>query len=184
MMKKRVLTGVIAVLLSSAMCFGAYAGEWVRDGNGWWFRNSDGRYPSDGIFDIGGKHYAFNESGYMVENGWYQHPLGGEWYYATGSGELASDQWIGDYYVGSDGAMATDTWIDGYYVGEDGKWVEGATQSSTAGGSSSSSDVYGDLHNPFRDAPLGYGYERSSSGGSLNNDLETKDIHTTFWDSF
>ena len=183
MMRKRVLTGVTALLFTIVLCFSAFAGEWVKDGYGWWFRNNDGSYPAGGIYNIGGKIYAFNESGYMVENDWYKHPKTGEWFYATGSGELAADQWIGDYYLGSSGAMATDTWIDGYYVGADGKWVQGATQSSSSS-SYSGNDEYGDLHNPFRDAPLGYGYERSSSGGSLNNDLETKDIHTTFWDQF
>jgi len=177
MIKKGIMTGVMALLLGGVMCFTAFAGEWVEDSSGWWFRNSDGSFPSNGIYEIGGKKYAFNDSGYLVQDNWYQHPETGDWYYASGSGALASDQWVGDYYMGSDGAMATDTWVDGYYVGGDGKWVEGATKSSSSGSSYSSYDEYGDVHNPFRDAPLGYGYDHSSSSStSYNNDLETKEI--------
>ena len=182
-MKKRIiLTGVIAAAVSMCLSFSALAGGWVMDGNGWWFRNSDGSYPSSGIYDIGGKQYAFNESGYMVENGWFLHPRTGEWYYATDSGELASSTWIGDYYVGNDGSMMTDAWIDGYYVGSDGKWVQGRTQNDSYSYSGSSSDEYGDVHNPFLDAPLGYGYDNSSYSGSLGrSELETADTARHDW---
>ena len=125
-MKKRTLTAIMAAAAMSAiMAFSALAGEWVKDSNGWWFQNSDGTYPAGGLYNINGVNYAFNEYGYMVENAWYQSPDTGRWYYALGSGELATNQWIGnDYYVGSTGAMMTDTWTpDGYYVGSDGKWV-------------------------------------------------------------
>ena len=172
--------GAIALAVSIALSFSAFAGEWVKDKNGWWFQNSDGSYPKNGIYEIGGKEYAFNGDGYMTENAWYQHPKTGEWYYATGSGELAHSQWVGDYYVGNDGSMMTDAWIDGYYVGSDGQWVKGLTQNDTYNGASY--DEYGDLHNPFLDAPLGYGYDNSSYSGTLGrSDLETADIQHYDW---
>ena len=133
-MKKRTLTVIAtAAALSALMALSAMAGEWVKDGNGWWFKNSDGSYPAGGIFTIGGANYAFNEYGYMVENAWFKSPNTGKWVYATGSGKLASDQWIdGKYYVGTDGVMLSNAWTpDGYYVGTDGAWVPGATGQGT-----------------------------------------------------
>jgi len=191
--------GAAALAMSIALSFSAFAGGWVIDNNGWWVQNSNGSFPKNGIFEIGGKEYAFNEHGYMVENAWYEHPKTGEWYFATGSGELAHSQWVGDYYVGNDGAIITDAWVDGYYVGQDGKWVPGKTYEepeSSGNGSSSGSysgsyeDEWGDLHNPFRDAPLGWGYDNSGSGSSYSssyssisdpNSLETKDIRHYDW---
>jgi len=137
-MKKRTLAAIAAAAaFSAAMAFSAMAGEWMKDGNGWWFQNDDGSYPAGGLYSIGGKNYAFDAYGYMVENAWYQSPDTGRWYYALGSGELATNQWIGnDYYVGSSGAMMTDTWTpDGYYVGADGKWVPGMTEEQYYSGS-------------------------------------------------
>ena len=180
--------GAIALALSITLSFSAFAGEWMENSIGWWFQNSDGSYPKSGIYEIGGKEYAFNEDGYMAENAWYQHPKTGDWYYATGSGELAHSQWVGDYYVGNDGSMMTDAWIDGYYVGSDGQWVKGMTLDDTYDGASydeygdlntydgASYDEYGDLHNPFRDAPLGYGYDSSLYSGTLGrSSIETAD---------
>ncbi|MBP3240894.1 MAG: hypothetical protein J6I76_07460 [Oribacterium sp.] len=125
-MKKRSVIG-LTVVLSILMTLPVFAGEWVKDSNGWWFRNDDGSYPAGGIYNIGNKNYAFNDHGYMVENAWYEDPDTGKWFYAQGSGELAKNKWIGnDFYVGSDGSMMTDAWTPGgYYVGTDGKWVPG-----------------------------------------------------------
>ena len=54
--------------------------------------------------------------------------VGGQWYYLTGSGAMATNRWVQTgglwYYVGSDGAMLTNTTTpDGYYVNADGVWV-------------------------------------------------------------
>ena len=122
--------------------------------------------------------------GGAAENDWFRHPKTGDWYYATGSGELAHSQWIGDYYVGNDGSMMTDAWIDGYYVGDDGKWVEGATMPETSYDNLDSTyDEYGDTRSPFADAPLGYnsnsGSYSSYSGGK--SDLETYSIPHYDW---
>lgn len=52
--------------------------------------------------------------------GWKQ--VKNVWYYFTGSGIMASNQWIGNYYFEASGAMATNKWIGNYHVGANGKW--------------------------------------------------------------
>jgi len=152
MMKKRMTKLVTAGGLMAAVmllcALTAFAGQWVKDGTGWWFQNSDGSYPRNGLYTIAGKDYAFNESGYMIENAWYQSPDTGRWYYATGSGELAVNQWIqGKYYVGPDGNMLTNSWIDGYYVGADGAWDPSKDEQNLSGSAYDlySSAYYADL---------------------------------------
>ena len=52
----------------------AYAGQWMQDGNGWWWRNDDGSYPTaqwqwiDGDADGISERYYFNENGYILAN--------------------------------------------------------------------------------------------------------------------
>ena len=49
----------------------AYAGQWMQDGNGWWWQNDNGSYPAftwawcDGNHDGIGENYFFDENGYM-----------------------------------------------------------------------------------------------------------------------
>ncbi len=150
--------GLIAAVISIVLSFSAFAGEWMRDGDRWWFRNSDGSYPAGGICTIGDQRYVFDQNGYLMENQWVQF-VDGSWAYCTGSGAVAKNQWVGDYYVGEDGYMKTDTWIGDYYVGSDGRWD---TSQNPA---------------PFRDAPLGSGYHDSNYGYSGRSELETADIH-------
>lgn len=73
--------------------------KWMKDGNRWWYRHSDGSYTRNNWEYINGAWYHFDKNGYMESN-----------------------KWIGDYYVKSDGKMATNCWIGKYYVGSDGKW--------------------------------------------------------------
>ena len=179
-MKNRwIRVAAIALALSIAFSFNAFAGHWEEDSNGWWFRNTDGTYPRSGIFLIGGKEYAFDENGYMKENSWFQHPRTGKWYYATESGQLASSQWVGNYYVGNDGSMMTNAWIDGRYVGSDGKWDERKTMDNSY---YSSYDDMRNIHTPFRDAPLGEGYDYYEYNPPLKDSgLESKDVVRHNW---
>ncbi len=67
-----------ALLLTAAMTLAfsapAFAGEWQKDGQGWWYREDDGSYPAGGWYWIDGDHdgtaecYYFTDSGYMAEN--------------------------------------------------------------------------------------------------------------------
>ena len=74
------------------------SGAWMRNSVGWWWRRSDGTYPSAQWVEIGGSRYYFNASGYMatgwqrLDDGWHFFAAsgaqmggwvrdGGEWYY-------------------------------------------------------------------------------------------------------
>ena len=116
----------------------AFAGTWQQTGGRWWYQENDGSYPIAGIYEIDGNTYIFDYDGYMLSDTWCQSPITGKWYYCTGSGALAVNQWAGDYYLGGDGAMVKDTWVGDYYVGSDGAYVPGKTRDSGSqyGGSS------------------------------------------------
>lgn len=68
MFKRLVLMTMAATILAATP---AYAGQWMQDGNGWWWQNDDGSYPSftwawcDGNHDGIGENYFFDENGYM-----------------------------------------------------------------------------------------------------------------------
>lgn len=52
----------------------AYAGQWMQDSTGWWWRNDDGSYPFlacawiDGNHDGVAENYCFDERGYLNMN--------------------------------------------------------------------------------------------------------------------
>lgn len=66
-MKKSLLAGCV-LIMSMAMSFSAFAGEWKRDDTGWWYQNDDGSYPANQWQKISGKQYYFDGNGYMLEN--------------------------------------------------------------------------------------------------------------------
>ncbi|MGN0159445.1 MAG: hypothetical protein ACI39W_10000 [Brotaphodocola sp.] len=78
---------------------------WVLDSVGWWYRFTDGSYPTNGWLQIGGVWYCFDAVGYM-RTGWIQ--AGNAWYYC----DTVS------------GGMLTNTYTpDGYYVDANGVWI-------------------------------------------------------------
>ena len=62
------------VALSVTCVITAFAGQWLSDSNGWWYRNDDGSYPTNGWQWIDGNNdgiaesYYFNEFGYCLMN--------------------------------------------------------------------------------------------------------------------
>ena len=119
-------------------------GRWVRSGSRWWFKGSDGSYPSNGWEKIDKVWYHFDSSGWM-QTGWVKDS--GSWYYLDGSGAMKTG-WLKDngswYYLDSSGAMKTGwftvsgkwyyayssgalalntTTPDGYRVDYNGEWV-------------------------------------------------------------
>ena len=126
-------------------------GSWKKSGGRWWYRYSDGTYPTSqwlllsgtwyyfdgsgwmvtGWRSISGTWYYFNSSGAMV-TGWKS--IGGSWYHFSDSGAMTRNKWVGNYYLGSSGAMLTSTYTpDGYWVGSNGKWVSGGSGSGSYG---------------------------------------------------
>ena len=146
----------IALCLSSAMIASIVlptsveAASWKQNKTGWWWQEDNGSYPVSQWKVINGKWYAFDERGYMrsgwfLSNGkWYYlgaandgsmktgwQLVNGSWYYMNpGNGDMAANQWIGNYYVGGSGAMLTNQWIGNYYVDASGKWIPGKTKAT------------------------------------------------------
>ena len=122
MKMKKMFAAVFGLILALSMSMTAFAGTWRMDGGMWWYENDDGSYPANGFYFIRGEEYYFDVNGYMASSRWL-HLTGDRWCYATGSGALAKNQWIGDYYFDDEGIMMTSTWTpDGYYVDADGKY--------------------------------------------------------------
>lgn len=86
---------------SSTPTSGGTAG-WIKDNVGWWYRNADGSYTTNGWQLINGLWYAFDNVGYM-RTGWI--PGNGVWYYCdTNSGAMLTNAWTPDgYWVDANG---------------------------------------------------------------------------------
>lgn len=86
-MKKQFLTAGLAALMIVLMsCGTAFAGEWKKTGERWWFQEDDGSWPAARWREVAEKWYYFDADGYMLEN------------------QMTPD----GYFVGADGA-----WVPG-----------------------------------------------------------------------
>ena len=101
----------------------AVQSQWIRSGDRWWYRHSDGSYTVNGWETINQKKYHFDKNGWM-QTGWQK--INGSWYYLgpVGDGAMRKNQWVDDSYLGSDGKMMTACWVDDYYVGISGKIIK------------------------------------------------------------
>ena len=127
----------------------AVAGEWKSDALGWWWRKTDGSYPSSQALRIDGKTYRFDERGYMV-TGWamvddqwsYYKPsgeqafgwenVGGTWYYLDPATGAMASGWLnldGTWFrLDASGAMRTGWLKEGsswYYLQPSGAMATG-----------------------------------------------------------
>ena len=94
---------------------------WQNIGGWYWFDDSGAM--ATGFVEVDGARYHFSESGAM-SLGWFEDV--DSWYFADGSGVVASSRWVGNYYLLPDGRMATSQWVGYYYVGPSGAWEPGA----------------------------------------------------------
>ena len=74
----------------------------------------------DGSEGLSTRHYNYDGTRSV---GWYKTWDTGDWFYFNATGDMLTDQWVGDYYVGSDGAMWKNAWVGAYYVDGSGKKV-------------------------------------------------------------
>lgn len=118
---------------------GGKSGQWQQNENGWWFRYTDGTYPTNEWVALEWQNvtnwYFFDAEGYLA-TGWKQD--GATWYYlhpiADGTqGHMYTgwNQINGKWYYfstvagGPLGAMLSNTTTpDGYQVGADGAWIQ------------------------------------------------------------
>lgn len=73
-MRKRVMVGFLAVVLTLAATITAFAGTWKQDAKGWWWDNGNGTWPAntwqwcDGNGDGTAECYYFDGNGYCLMN--------------------------------------------------------------------------------------------------------------------
>ena len=80
------------------------AGNWVLDSKGWWYKRTDGTFPSAEWLEDKGKWYFFDQEGYM-KKGWV----------------FWKEKW---YYLGENGDMLVNTTTpDGYKVDKEGVYI-------------------------------------------------------------
>lgn len=121
-------------------------GQWIKNGEIWNFKKSDGSLARQEWGYINGKWYYFdqnsvmntgwitykeqwyylNSDGSMAEETWILY--NGKWYYLQKDGIMMAGQWLFYkeewYYLNTDGAMAADcTMSAGYRVDAEGKWI-------------------------------------------------------------
>ncbi len=92
---------------SSQTTYSKSSGSWIKSGNRWWYKHSDGSYTTNGWEKIGSTWYYFDSEGWM-KTGWIKEY--GNWYYLDDSGAMKTGlQTIEgkQYYLSASGAMQT-----------------------------------------------------------------------------
>ena len=64
------LTGLLFGLSMTASAEDSKEGYWVQNGDRWWFQCTDDWYPTNGLYEIDGVGYAFDQWGYMMTGWW------------------------------------------------------------------------------------------------------------------
>lgn len=67
MIKKNMIRGIMATVMSVIMSISAFAGIWQQDAMGAWYLDDNGGYPANGWYQVDGYNVHFNESGYLDE---------------------------------------------------------------------------------------------------------------------
>ena len=99
----------LASLLVLMFVMNAAAGSWQQNGNGWWWNNGDGTYPSngwawcDGNYDGTAECYYFDQNGYCLMN--TQTPDG---YQVNSSGAWIVNGVVQNRYVGVQETISND----------------------------------------------------------------------------
>ena len=125
------LTGLLFGLSMTASAEDSKEGYWVQNGDRWWFQCTDDWYPTNGLYEIDGVGYAFDQWGYMM-TGWWQDEYDNYYYFDLNSGAMQKG-WVWDgawYYMDPEyGFMYYDGyfWIDetSYLLRPDGSMVSG-----------------------------------------------------------
>ena len=93
---------------------------WKKDNRGWWFRRSDGSWPSNEWLRKGSSWYAFDERGYM-RTGWYFDAKDRHWYFFDLVTGAMKTGWITAggkrYFLNTAAAQPT------YEQNSEGKWI-------------------------------------------------------------
>lgn len=102
-LKKAIACLTVALSVMTIAPIAANA-EWRQSNGGWWFATNGGYYSS-GWYKVSGQWYYFNSAGYCELNKWIQ--SGSKWYYVGPSGNMLTNQYIGNFWVNSAGEWST-----------------------------------------------------------------------------
>lgn len=108
-MKKSITKILIGAMLISLMTGITAQAGWQEDTNGKKYQYASTAYARDGVQEIEGSRYLFDQSGYMV-TGWQM--CAGKWYYADPQTGIVCEGWLQEsghwYYLEpGDGCMRT-----------------------------------------------------------------------------
>lgn len=96
--------------------------SWVKDGNKWFYPDSNGLLVENDWITTSGKWHYLKAGGYMAENERVSYK--NKWYYAGSDGAIVTDKWESingkDYYFNSSGDLLVNTVVDGYNVDANG----------------------------------------------------------------
>ncbi len=81
------IMALLIVIFSLNTAVSSFAGQWNRDGMGWWYQNDDGSYPAGQWSQINGLWYYFGSGGYLLQESYTPHG-----YYVNADGV-----WIPNY---------------------------------------------------------------------------------------
>lgn len=115
-MRKKILVAAVAGLMALTLSMPVFAGEWKKDGTGWWYQNDDGGYPSNGWTWVDGICYYFTPEGYCLIN--TQTPDG---YMVDASGAWVVDGVVQTQDQGKQNTHISKSQIIGEYEYYDGK---------------------------------------------------------------
>lgn len=125
------LTGLLFGLSMTASAADSKEGSWVQNGDQWWFECTDGWYPTNGLYEIDGTEYAFDQWGYMV-TGWWQDEYENYYYFDLNSGAMQKG-WVWDgawYYLDPEYGFM---YSDGFYLIDEAEYYLRANGSMVSG---------------------------------------------------
>ncbi len=64
---KKMVSIIVALMLSAALAIPAFAGQWAEDSTGWWWQRDDGTWPAAGWELCNGTWYVFDVNGYWID---------------------------------------------------------------------------------------------------------------------
>ena len=109
---------------------GAMETGWIKSGGSWYLLGESGRMRT-GWQKVDGSWYHLDDYGRM-DTGWLK--LHGTWYLLSSGGRMLTGwQKVGGewYYLYEQGDMASDEWVGDYYVRPNGEWSDYATSYKT-----------------------------------------------------
>lgn len=110
---------------------GSLASGFITDGNNNKYFADRGGVIKTGWFTVNGQWFYAETTGKLVCG--QLKDIGGDKYYFQDDGHMAVSEWVkdGQYYASGTGVIATKQWVDGTYVSSSGKATDAESKDST-----------------------------------------------------